>query len=110
MNLSLLERTEFRQEEVRALAARCLGSLDVFDPALKALDDQAQRSYWPAHFDALRKAVNRHEDSAAKLLADLQKNYGDDGSSLFRLLWGYAPSNSKAVPTRNWFGISNTQR
>lgn len=100
LNLSLLERTEFRQEEVRALAARCLASLDVFDPTLKALDDPAQRSYWPAHFDALRKAVNRHSEAAERVLADLQKSYGDDGRALFRLLWGFTPEQLESGADR----------
>lgn len=90
INLSLLERAEFRREEVRALACRCLCGLDAFEPSLKALNDPAQRSYWQAHFEVLCASVQRQGESASRLLADLQKTHGDAATAIFRLFWGYS--------------------
>ena len=90
INLSLLERAEFRREEVRALACRCLSGLDVFEPSLKALNDPAQRSYWQSHFETLCSAVQRQAETGTRLLADLQKLHGDEATAIFRLFWGYS--------------------
>jgi hypothetical protein len=90
VNLSLLERAEFRREEVRALACRCLSGLDVFEPSLKALNDPAQRSYWQSHFETLCSAVQRQAETGTRLLADLQKLHSDEAASIFRLFWGYS--------------------
>ena len=91
LSLSLAERAEFRQVEVRALACRCLACLDLFEPLLRALNDESQRAYWPLHVDALRMAVARNQESASRLLKSLEALQPDDANRLFRLLWGYSP-------------------
>ena len=110
LNLSLLERSEFRREEVRALACRCLSSLDVFEPILKALDDESQRGSWYAHFDALRLAVNRSQESAGRLLAESQKSTEKMGRKCFGCSAAIVPSSWKRGPTRNWSMLSSTGR
>jgi hypothetical protein len=91
LSLSLLERTEFRQVEVRSLACRSLCCLDMFDPAIEALDGAALRSYWYAQFDALRGAMARSPESAIKLQRALEKLAGDDAGLMYELLCGFSP-------------------
>ncbi len=91
LSLSLLERTEFRQVEVRSLACRSLCSLDMFDPAIKALDGAGLRSYWYAQFDALRGAMARSPEAANKLQRSLEKLAGDDAGLMYELLCGFNP-------------------
>jgi hypothetical protein len=92
LSLSLAEKAEFRQAEVRALACRCLVCLDLFEPILRALNDESQHAYWRGHFDALRVAIARNQESASLLLKSLEGLQPDDASRLFRLLWGYSPA------------------
>ena len=91
LNLTLMEKTLDRQVEVRALAARCLASLDEFDPVLKELADSRQYSYWAGEFAALRNALCRSEDSAAVLLATIERLRPADLAELKQLILGYSP-------------------
>ncbi|MCA9119384.1 MAG: hypothetical protein H6822_05900 [Planctomycetaceae bacterium] len=96
LSLSLLERTEFRQVEVRSLACRSLCSLDMFDSAINALDGPGLRSYWYAQFDAIRHAMSRNPQSAAKLQRALEKLTGDDAGLMYELLCGFSPEQLAA--------------
>lgn len=96
LSLSLLERTEFRRIEVRSLACRSLCALDMFDPAIKALDGTALRSYWQAQFDALRGAMARSAEAAVKLQRSLEKLTGEDASLTYELLCGFSPDQLAA--------------
>ena len=91
LSLSLLERTEFRQVEVRSLACRSLCALDMFDPTIKALEGPGLRSYWYTQFDALRSAMSRNPRSAIKLQRSLEKLAGDDAGLMYELLCGFNP-------------------
>ncbi|MEO8495717.1 MAG: hypothetical protein ABI614_11645 [Planctomycetota bacterium] len=91
LSLSLLERTQFRQVEVRSLACRSLCSLDMFDPAIQALDGAGLRSYWYAQFDAIRGAMARNPQAANKLQRSLEKLAGDDAGLMYELLCGFNP-------------------
>jgi hypothetical protein len=91
LSLSLLERTEHRRVEVRSLARRSLCALDMFDPAIEALDGAGLRSYWYAQFDALRGAMARSPESAIKLQRSLEKLAGDDAGLMYELLCGFNP-------------------
>ena len=91
LSLSLLERTEHRRVEVRSLACRSLCALDMFDPAIEALDGAGLRSYWYAQFDALRGAMARSPESAIKLQRSLEKLAGDDAGLMYELLCGFNP-------------------
>ena len=96
LTLALLEKTEFRQAEVRSLACRCLCGLDIFDPIVEALNDEGQHSYWRAHFDELRLALARGAEPSAKLLAAFQMLDAGDAERIFRLLWGYTAAQLEA--------------
>jgi hypothetical protein len=96
LSLSLAEKTEFRLAEVRALASRCLCSLDQFEPILEMLNDESQRSYWHAHFDALRGALGRSPESAVAMMSALESLYGPESATLFRLLCGFSPPQLEA--------------
>ena len=96
LSLSLLERTGFRQVEVRSLACRSLCALDMFDPAIEALDGAGLRSYWYAQFDALRGAMARSSESAIKLQRSLEKLTGDDAGLMYELLCGFNPDQLAA--------------
>lgn len=96
LSLSLLERTEFRQVEVRSLACRSLCSLDMFGPAIEAIDGAKLRSYWYAQFNALRGAMSRSPESAMKLQRSLEKAAGDDGGLMYELLCGFSPDQLAA--------------
>ena len=90
LNLSLLERMQDRRVNVRALSARCLGYLDEFEPLIKEFSDNRQYSFWTAEFEALRHAVSRSPDTAAKLKFALERLRADDAPLLYRLSWGYS--------------------
>jgi hypothetical protein len=89
LSLSLLERTEHRQVEVRSLACRSLCSLDMFDAAINALDGPGLRSYWFAQFDAIQGAMGRNSESAIKLQRSLEKLTGDDAGLMYELFCGF---------------------
>ena len=89
LNLTLQEVMKDRRVEMRALAARCLVALGEFEPALGELADPNQYSFWSGQFDALRQALSRGKETAAKLretIGLLRPAYARD---LYRLLWGY---------------------
>ena len=96
LSLSLMERTEFRRVEIRALASQSLCTLDIFDPALEALNDESQHSYWGWQVDALRAAMARSPESVAKVERTVEKLSGEQASTVLRLLQGYSPEQLAA--------------
>jgi hypothetical protein len=90
LNLSLAEALEHRQFNVRSLAARCLATLDEFEPLLNELSDPRQYSYWNGEFHTLRQCVQRGPESAARLKATIDRLRPDQADELYRLLWGYS--------------------
>lgn len=93
VTISLMERVEHRQHEVRSLAARCLAALDLFDPVLEQINDRRQKArlYWSPAVDSLHAAVARGPETAAKLRADLERRRAADAKAMYRILWGYSP-------------------
>lgn len=91
LNLSLQEMTKDRRVEVRALAARCLAALDDFDAAIRELNDSRQYSFWSGDVEALRLALARGPETAAKVYETLKLLRSADADDLYRLLWGYSP-------------------
>lgn len=91
LNLSLQEMTKDRRVEVRALAARCLAALDDFDAVIRELNDSRQYSFWSGDLEALRLALARGPETAAKVYETLKLLRSTDADDLFRLLWGYSP-------------------
>jgi len=96
LSLSLLEKTEFRQIEVRVLACRCLSSMGSFEPILAALDDESHHAYWHGHYDTLQAALARDRESAAAVLAAVETAHAESADGIFRLLWGYSHQQLEA--------------
>jgi hypothetical protein len=80
------------------LAVRCLSYTGQFDPFVSVLNDESQRSFWAAHFDALQDALARGVETAALARSALEKDRGDDAPELYRLLWGYSPDDLRYSP------------
>jgi hypothetical protein len=89
--LSLMEETDNRRVEVRALACRSLCYLDIFEPAIAALADSQLRTYWPGMLAALQTTMPFGKDTVTKLRADLEKLHGSKADRILGLLRGYSP-------------------
>lgn len=87
--LLLEERTNFRQVEVRSLAARGLGSLNEFGALLRELTDEKQRSYWSTAVDSLRDAMSKSPESAAALQRAVESELPGASPLITRLLQDY---------------------
>ena len=90
LTLSLSEAAESRRQEMRSLAARCLASLERFEPLTAALADPKQHPSWQAQFRELQAAVARNPETAARVREALQTTAGQDADDLYRMLWGYS--------------------
>jgi hypothetical protein len=90
LNLSLAEMLEHRQVNVRALAARCLGFLGEFEPLIKELSDPRQYPFWQSEFQALRHAMQRGPETAARLKVTLDRLRPDQAADLYRMLCSYS--------------------
>ncbi len=87
--LVLMELIEDRRSEVRLLAARCLGYLGQCGPLVAALNDEKFKREWPAYIDQLRQAVARGPETAAAVRQAMERQFGQESASLYRMLWGY---------------------
>ncbi|MFM2097365.1 MAG: hypothetical protein RIS70_4489 [Planctomycetota bacterium] len=88
--LLLEERTNFRQVEVRSLAARGLGSLNEFGALLRELNDEKQRSYWSTAVDSLREAIAKSPESAAALQRAVESEQPGASTLITRFLQDYS--------------------
>jgi len=87
---ALKELVEHRRSEVKALAARCLAHLGVYDPIIKALGNPPQHAAWPALTNELAQAIARSPREATDVRKAFERERGDVGTKLFRLLGGYS--------------------
>lgn len=85
-----------RLHEVRALTARLLAALGEYDAILESFHDKAYRASWEKHFGLLRDLVARHPDTAVGVQMAFERQRGDDGEHLFRLIWGYDSAQLEA--------------
>jgi hypothetical protein len=89
--VALLELTTSRpQKEVKWLALRCLACLGQYRDMVASLGDAARKPVWPDHIVELREAVARDADSAAAVRLALEKQYPQQATELYRMLWGYS--------------------
>jgi hypothetical protein len=89
-SLVLMELTEDRRREIKALARRCLAYLGQFEPMVAALDDNDLRFQWPEYVDQLRQAVVRGSASATAVRQAMERRFGPAaGRAFYRMLWGY---------------------
>jgi hypothetical protein len=93
--LRLRELADHRLPEVRWLALRCLGAVGDFHLMIKALGDPDQKRSWPDYIDQLEAAIHRSPRSAAEVRTVMETLYGEDGTSLYELLWRYSGPGEK---------------
>ncbi len=86
----LKELAEHRRSEVKALAARCLTHMEIYDPVINALDNPLQYAAWPALATELSLAIARSPQEAAAIREAFERERGDEGTKLYRLLRGYS--------------------
>lgn len=90
ITLSLQEVMKDRRVELRALAARGLTVLDDFEPALRELADPNQYSFWNGQFEALRQALSRGPETAAKVREIVTLLRPAEAKEIYRMLWGFS--------------------
>jgi hypothetical protein len=89
-SLALMELNDHSRRENRWLAARCLGYVGDFSPLVAVLNDADHPPVWTDEaIEHLRAAVARSAETAVRVREALQKQYGQDAPSLYRMLWGY---------------------
>lgn len=90
IELSLREAMDFRRAEVGALAARTmllLGRHDVYFGAEGVFSQPSQRIYWPDHFAAMIRTIDRGPESAAAVRQSIMQMDGAQAAEIYRLLW-----------------------
>lgn len=90
IELSLREAMDFRRTEVGALAARTmllLGRHDVYFGAEGVFSQPKQRTYWPDHFTAMVRTIDRGPESAAAVRQSIMQMDGAQAAEIYRLLW-----------------------
>jgi hypothetical protein len=88
--VTLQEIMKDRRVEGRALAARCLAALGEFEAVLRELADPNQYSFWQAEYEALRHALSRSPETAAKVRETIFLTRAADAKDIYRLLWGFS--------------------
>lgn len=95
VNVVLLEMAEYRQKEVRWLAARCLAETGHFKPLLHILDETDQKTVWPEAIGQLERYMAIAPSVAESIHKALLPQYDrESADTLFRLLWGYTPEQA----------------
>jgi hypothetical protein len=94
LSLSLLELAEHRKSEVKSLAVRTLGYLDLFEGFVNVFSDPGQSSHWDDHFNELQRVLARSPQTAAEVRIAYEKIRGRPlALELYRLLWSYSPED-----------------
>lgn len=96
VRISLLELLDHRQREVKWLAARCLGYLGEYQLMVAGLNSDMERLVWPDYIDQLQEAVLRGPVAAAAVRQTMEKQFGQEGAALYRMLLGYSEAGLKA--------------
>ena len=61
------------------------------------------RTFWPDLFETLQWHVAQSPDTAQAVRTTLERLRGEDGSQLYRLLWGYSPQQlAEGDATNEW--------
>lgn len=93
VSLSLKELAKERRVEVSSLAMRCLARTGEFDSCVPVLNDSLHKSYWDSLIDSLRAALCRDAATATLVRQAFERQCGDDGEPLYRMLRGYADAD-----------------
>ncbi len=91
--LTIRELAEHRRVELKYFGARSLALMDEFDFFIPAFNDNDQRAVWPRQIESLRAALARGAETAAKVREAFERQRGDDGFKLYRMLWGYSKAD-----------------
>jgi hypothetical protein len=94
--LTIRELAEHRRWELKYLAARSLALIGEFDPFIPAFNDSDQRSVWPRQIESLQAALARSPQTAAMVRAAFERQRGDEGRQLYRMLRGYSKADIQA--------------
>ncbi len=96
VRIGLLELLDHRQREVRWLAARCLGYIGEYQLMVAGLNNPEERLVWSDFIDQFQEAVLRGPASAAAVRQTMERQFGQEGSALYRMLLGYTDDGLKA--------------
>lgn len=91
LTLSLLEKTNFRQQEVVDLASRALATMESPKELIERLSDSRQSSFWANQVVALQQLVERGPESARIVRQAFEELHGELAPILYRLTWGFSP-------------------
>jgi hypothetical protein len=91
LTLSLLEKTNFRQQEVVDLASRALATMDSPKELIERLSDPRQSSFWANQVVTLQQLVERGPESARIVRLAFEELHGELAPILYRLTWGFSP-------------------
>ncbi len=76
---------------VGSLAARCLASLDHFEPLLSSLGEDRHKSAWREHFNEVPAALSRGAETSDQLRQAMEHVWGRQAEQLFRFAAGFTP-------------------
>ncbi len=99
IELSLRESIEFRRSEVGALAAQTLLIIDrpdVYFGTDGIFSDVKQKTFWPAHHEALVATIDQGPESAKVIREAIDGMDATDGNAIYRLLWLYSNAQLEA--------------
>ena len=98
VTLALFENADSRIKlnELRSLSACSLAHFGEFGPIIATLNDPGMKAYWPEIVKALRTAIANDQTSATKVREAFEMLHSERGHELFRMLWGYSPSELQA--------------
>jgi hypothetical protein len=90
LRVTLLEKANARQVEVRALAIQSLCVIGMYDQAVAQFNEQRQHSYWRYHLAILLERVAHSAEEASKVQAALVRHRESDAPAMFKIMWGHS--------------------
>lgn len=84
------------REEMQAVAAWALCSLQYFDAALDSFRDPEQKSYWKETLRAIRRDLPLSQESAEALRTAVENKYPVDAEIVWSMLLGFSPDQLAA--------------
>jgi hypothetical protein len=105
--LSLRELSEKQREEIRSLAIQSAAYAGDFEPIVESLNDTGLmliETTVTARMEAILAALARSPETAAAVRQAFEKEYGDEGKELYRMLWGYTAEQLDAGEAKKLVG------
>ncbi|MFH1269337.1 MAG: hypothetical protein ABIK89_26715, partial [Planctomycetota bacterium] len=107
--LGLKELLDHRKREVRWLAMRCLGYFGDFDAIVAGLNNSDERLVWADYVGLLHEALGRGPQTVAAVRVAAEKRFGQEGTALVRMLYGYTDDGLKAGDAARLVGYLDHQ-